>query len=102
PSYSTLIGATFYPLAPTGASAFPAQYRGGIFIAAHGGWHQQNGLYVTPPRVAYVAMNGDTPVTPVNWSDAGAQWNEFVGGFQLQDGTTRLGRPTGMAVGNDG
>jgi glucose/arabinose dehydrogenase len=102
PSYSTLIGAAFYPLAPTGASAFPAAYRGGVFIAAHGGWHQSNGLFVTPPRVVYVAMNGDLPVTPVDWTDAGAQWTEFVGGFQLADGTTRIGRPTGMTVGVDG
>jgi glucose/arabinose dehydrogenase len=103
PPYSTLIGAAFYPVNPTGAHAFPAAYHGGVFIAAHGSWHKgSNNEYVSPPRVAYVKMNGDAPATAVNWSDPTAQWTEFVGGFQLADGVTRVGRATGLAVGVDG
>jgi len=47
-------------------------------------------------------MNGDTPATPVDWNDPSKQWREFVGGFQLSDGSTRIGRPTGIAVGAQG
>jgi glucose/arabinose dehydrogenase len=103
PAYSTLIGVVFYPLAPSGANAFPAQYRGGVFVALHGSWHTKpDGTYYSPPRVAFVPMNGDAPKTPVNWSDPSAQWTEFVGGCQLADGKTRIARPTGIAVGPAG
>jgi glucose/arabinose dehydrogenase len=102
PAYSTLIGAAFYPLAPTGAHAFAAPYRGGLFITAHGSWHMTGSAYYTPPRVAYVPMSGDAPLTAVDWSDPAAQWTELVGGFQLADGTTRLARPTGVTVGAQG
>jgi len=103
PAYSTLIGAAFYPVAPRGAYAFPAAYQGGLFITAHGSWHTNpDGTYFSPPRVVFVAMNGDTPATPVDWSDPTRQWVEFISGFQLADGKTRVGRPTGAAVGAEG
>jgi glucose/arabinose dehydrogenase len=102
PAYSTLIGAVFYPANPTGPYAFPQQYRGSLFIAGHGSWHTTNGSYYSPPRVAFVPMNGDQPVTPVDWSDPSKQWSEFIGGWQLADGTTRIGRPTGITVGPKG
>jgi glucose/arabinose dehydrogenase len=47
-------------------------------------------------------MTGDSPTTPANWSDPTAQWTEFVGGFQLADGTSRIGRPAGLSVGAQG
>jgi len=103
PAYSTLIGAAFYPTAQAGAYAFPAAFRGGVFLTAHGSWHTlSNHTYYSPPRVAYLAMHGDTPVTPVDWNDPTKQWAELVGGFQLADGITRIGRPTGAAVGVQG
>jgi glucose/arabinose dehydrogenase len=102
PAYSTLIGASFYPSSSPGAHVFPTAYRGGVFIAAHGSWHQSGGKYVAPPRVAYVPTSGDAPATAVNWSDPTAQWSDFVSGFQLADGITRIGRPTGVAVGSAG
>jgi glucose/arabinose dehydrogenase len=102
PAYSTLIGAAFYPLSPSGSYAFPAAYRGGVFIAAHGSWHQSGTTYVAPPRVAFVPMNGDAPRTAVDWNDPTAQWTDFVSGFQLADGATRVARPTGVAVGAAG
>jgi glucose/arabinose dehydrogenase len=97
PAYETPIGATFYPLDPHGRYAFPAEYRGGAFVALHGSWHTP----LVPPRVAFVPMNGDDPRTPVDWSDPSKQWREFVGGFQKAD-FTRVARPTGVAVGPDG
>ena len=97
PAYETPIGATFYPRDASGPYAFPAAYRGGLFVALHGSWHTPP----VPPQVVFVPMTGDEPQTPVDWSNPGAQWHEFVGGFQLPDGS-RIGRPTGIAVGTDG
>lgn len=102
PAYSTLIGATFYPTAPSGAYAFPAAYRGGLFTTMHGSWHVTSGdVAAAQPQVAFVPMHADTPATAVNWSEPAAQWQPFVSNF----GTTtanRIGRPTGIAVGSQG
>jgi glucose/arabinose dehydrogenase len=97
PAYDTPIGATFYPAKPTGRYAFPAAYAGGAFVTLHGSWHQPP----VPPRVAFVPMRNGMPATPVDWADPAAQWREFVGGFQRADGS-RIGRPTGIAVGREG
>jgi glucose/arabinose dehydrogenase len=102
PAYSTLIGATFYPAAASGAYAFPAAYRGGLFITMHGSWHVTTGdTAAAQPQVAFVPMHADTPATAVNWSEPAAQWQPFLSNF----GTTtsnRIGRPTGIAVGSQG
>ena len=100
PAYSTIIGAAFYPSGQTGAYAFPTSYKGGLFLTAHGAWHTNpDSTYVSSPQVVYVPMNGDAPQTAVDWSDPTKQWTQFVGGFQLSDGKTRVARPTGIAVG---
>ncbi len=104
PAYETPIGATFYD-PPAGARyAFPAVYRGGAFVALHGSWHgPPQGLpgYI-PPRVAFVAMHGDTPQTPVDWNAPTTQWRDFADGFQGNGTIQRIGRPTGVAVAPDG
>jgi glucose/arabinose dehydrogenase len=97
PAYETPIGATFYPVHESGHYAFPAAYAGGAFVTLHGSWHQPP----VPPRVVFVPMRDGEPVTPVDWSDPSKQWREFVGGFQQDDGS-RIGRPTGIAVGSEG
>jgi len=99
PAYSTLIGATFYPLGQTGRYAFPSAYRGGLFVTSHGSWHC---CPATPPRVYFVPMNGDAPATPVNWSDPTVQHQDFVSGYGSSGSTTYIGRPTGIAVGASG
>jgi len=101
PAYSTIIGAVFYPTSQAGKHAFSAANRG-LYLSGHGSWHMTNNIYYTPPRVAFVAMNGDAPATPVDWTDPGKQWTEFVGGFQLADNVTRIARPAGIAVGKEG
>ncbi|AKV02921.1 L-sorbosone dehydrogenase [Labilithrix luteola] len=101
PAYSTLIGAAHYSPSHAGAHAFPSAQRG-FFVAAHGSWHKANGVYSAPPFVALVPMNGDDPVTPVDWTNPSTQWSQFVGGFQSADGTSRSARPTGLAVGPAG
>ncbi|MGH7662096.1 MAG: PQQ-dependent sugar dehydrogenase [Vulcanimicrobiaceae bacterium] len=97
PAYITPIGMAFYPQTTSAAHAFPAEYRGGLFIGTHGSWHTP----LRPPRVLFVAMHGDEPATNVDWSNPNRQWRQFVGGFQRSDGS-RIGRPTGIAVGKDG
>lgn len=104
PAYDTPVGAVFYPTASHGRYAFPAQYRGGIFVTLHGSWHgPRQGLsgYVAP-RVVFVPMRGDEPLHPVNWNDPSAQWSDFAGGYQQGGSPSRAGRPTGVAVGPQG
>jgi glucose/arabinose dehydrogenase len=97
PGYETPIGAVFYPADGKGRYAFPAPYRGGAFVTLHGSWHTPR----VPPRVAFVAFHGAKPAKTVDWSNADAQWTQFVGGCQSSD-ESRSCRPTGIAVGNDG
>jgi len=102
PAYSTIIGATFYPDRQSGPYAFPPRYRGGLFAAVHGSWHLDgHGCSAAPPRVVFVAMNGDRPAKHVDWSDPTTQWSDFLAGFQ-SGCTARIGRPTGIAVGPKG
>jgi len=98
PAYSTIVGAAFYP-AQTGLTyAFPAQYRGGLFVTRHGSWHTPGGCNVIP-EVDFVPMNGDVPASAVDWSDPSKQWQPFVTGFQPGcSSSTRIGRPTGVTV----
>jgi glucose/arabinose dehydrogenase len=102
PAYSTIIGATFYPLHQPGAYAFPLAYRGGLFVSAHGSWHRdERGCDAAPARVVFVPMSGDRPVHTVDWTNPSVQWSDFVTGFQASC-TERAGRPTGLAVGSKG
>jgi glucose/arabinose dehydrogenase len=102
PAYSTIIGAAFYPAGGATAYAFAPTYRGGLFVAVHGSWHlDARGCSAAPPRVVFVAMSGDRPATPVDWTNPSIQWTDFVTGFQ-SGCTARAGRPTGIAVGSKG
>ncbi|HEY2475150.1 MAG TPA: hypothetical protein VGI19_10145 [Candidatus Cybelea sp.] len=102
PAYSTIIGATFYPLHQTGTFAFPARFRGGLFATAHGSWHRNpSGCFAEPPRVVFIPMQGDRPVKPVDWTNPATQWTDFVTGFQIGC-LTRVGRATGIAIGARG
>ncbi len=96
PAYETPIGAAIYPRSPSGDDAFPERYRGGAFVALHGSWHQPP----VPPRVVFVPLRGDEPLKSVDWSDPSIQWSSFLDGFQRGD--SRIGRPTGVAVGPHG
>ena len=97
PAYETPIGAAFYPANSRQRYAFPQRYWGGAFVTLHGSWHRP----LVAPRVAFVPMNADNPQHSINWSDPGAQWTEFIGGFARSDGS-RIARPTGIAVGPHG
>ncbi|MDB5028244.1 MAG: L-sorbosone dehydrogenase [Candidatus Eremiobacteraeota bacterium] len=99
PAYSTIIGAAFYPAAQGGAYAFPAAWRG-LFVSMHGSWHAAGGVPVAPPHVAFVPFTGASPARAVNWNDPTTQWDDFFTGFQ--NGASRVGRATGVAVGAQG
>lgn len=102
PAYSTIVGAAFYPENQPGAYAFPPAYRGALFATAHGSWHtDSHGCYAASPRVVAIAMRGDRPAIPVDWANPNRQWTNFVSGFQ-SGCHTRIGRPTGIAVGAKG
>ena len=96
-AYATPIGAVFYPLHASGKYAFPSEYAGGAFVALHGSWHVPH----VAPRVAFVAFRAGEPAKAVDWDDPGLQSRDFLGGFQEEDGS-RIGRPTGVAVGPQG
>ena len=101
PAYSTIIGAAFYPSGAPGPYAFPSSWSGGLFVGMHGSWHTgSGGVPVDPPHVAFVPFSGGAPSRAVNWSDPTAQWTDFFTGFQ--NGTSRVGRVTGVAVGASG
>jgi glucose/arabinose dehydrogenase len=101
PAYETIIGAAFVPSVNAGTYALPPAYSGGAFVAMHGSWHALNGIPIAPPRVAFVRMSGDLPASAVNWSSPTTQWVDVVRGFQTSTGT-RIGRPTGVAIGPRG
>jgi glucose/arabinose dehydrogenase len=97
PGYETPIGAVFYPTSLRGRYAFPAAWRGGAYVTLHGSWHTPR----VPPRVVFIPIRGRAPTIRVDWRDPSAQWQSFVEGYQDAAGT-RVGRPTGVAVGPQG
>lgn len=99
PAYATHVGAAFYPASAGGAYRFPKSFAGALFVTSHGSWHC---CPSTPPQVAFVQMSGDTPTTPVDWSDPARQWTAFMWGFGSTSGTGYIGRPTGVTVGSQG
>lgn len=105
PAYSTIVGATFYPLETTGSIyQFPKTWLGGLFVSMHGSWHRNaSGVPWDPPLVAFVPFDNDKrmPKLSVNWNNPYSQWTEFVTGFQDAQGN-RIGRCVGLAVGPNG
>lgn len=83
-SHSAPLGITFYT-----ASAFPEEYRGGIFVALHGSWNRSR---PTGYKVIYVPIQGGT---------ATGEYIDVMTGFITRDGKV-WGRPVGVAVAKDG
>jgi len=88
-SHSAPLAMVFYPTAPSGAAAFPADYRGDAFVALHGSWnrHERTGYKVVRVRLKDGAPTG--------------VYEDFVTGFVL-DADHVWGRPVGVAVARDG
>jgi glucose/arabinose dehydrogenase len=81
--HSAPLGMRFYS-----GTMFPAQYRGGIFIARHGSWNKTSRIGAD---VIFVALNRDGSVK---------SWEPFMTGF-LKD-NEYLGRPVDVQVMQDG
>ena len=88
-SHSAPLAMTFYPAAPSGPAAFPADYRGDAFVALHGSWnrHQRTGYKVVRIRLDHGAPTG--------------AYEDFLTGFVI-DADRVWGRPVGVAVARDG
>lgn len=83
-AHSAPLGVVFY-----NATLFPAQYRGGAFVAFHGSWDR---VPKTGYKVVYVTFSGGNPTG----------YADFVTGW-LNDATQNVsGRPVGIAVAPDG
>jgi glucose/arabinose dehydrogenase len=70
-------------------SAFPAPYRGDLFVASHGSWNRS-------VRGGYEVLR----IIMVNGVPSG-YFEDFIAGFVNSDGTV-WGRPVGLTVGADG
>jgi glucose/arabinose dehydrogenase len=82
--HSAPLGMTFYA-ATSGAAAFPASYRGDIFVALHGSWNRKPR---TGPKLVRIRP-GD------------GAYEDFLTGFVVNDGAV-WGRPVAVAVAHDG
>ena len=87
PAHAAAIGMQFY----TG-SMFPEKYRNGIFIAEHGSWDRSPGVRFNGYRVSFVSINN----SEVEY------YEPFAGGWLLDDGRKRFGRPVDVCTMADG
>ena len=88
-AHSATLQMTFYPPDVTGPSAFPAEYRGDIFVAAHGSWNRTGR---TGSKVIRIHLRDGAPV---------GGYEDFLTGFVIDDGHL-WGRPVGVTVAHDG
>jgi len=86
--HSAPLQEVFYT-ANSGAAAFPAEYRGDLFVALHGSWNRSKR---TGYKVARVMLKNGVPT---------GEYEDFITGFAV-DNKTVWGRPVGVAVAHDG
>ncbi len=87
-AHSAALGIAFYT-ATSGASVFPAEYRGDLFVALHGSWNRTS---LTGYKVVRAKLQDGRPT---------GEYIDFLTGFVV-GGPTVWGRPVGVAVANDG
>jgi glucose/arabinose dehydrogenase len=83
--HSASLGFSWY----TG-TAFPAEYRGDLFVAEHGSWNRENR---SGAEVIRIPLNAQGKASGV--------YQDFLTGFADKDGVL-WGRPASVAVGKDG
>lgn len=86
--HSAALGLTFYT-AKSGASAYPAAYRGDAFVALHGSWNRAKR---TGYKIVRLKLKNGIPT---------GSYEDFVTGFVVDDSTV-WGRPVGVALAHDG
>lgn len=87
-AHSAALQIAFYT-ATTGASVFPADYRGDLFVTLHGSW---NRVSRTGYKVVRAKMQN---------GKATGQYEDFLTGFVANESSV-WGRPVGVAVAHDG
>jgi glucose/arabinose dehydrogenase len=87
-SHSAPLGMCFYT-ARAGASAFPKDYDGDVFVALHGSWNRSER---TGYKVVRVHVKNGVPV---------GEYVDFLTGFVVDDQKV-WGRPVSVAVAHDG
>jgi glucose/arabinose dehydrogenase len=87
-AHSATLGIAFYT-ASSGASVFPAEYRGDLFVACHGSWNRNSR---TGYKVVRVRFRDGIPT---------GDYEDFITGFVV-DQRSVWGRPVGVAVARDG
>jgi glucose/arabinose dehydrogenase len=87
-AHSASLEFTFYT-ATSGVAAFPAEYRGEIFVALHGSWNRENR---TGYKVVRVRRQNGVPT---------GEYEDFLTGFVV-DRESVWGRPVGVTVAHDG
>jgi glucose/arabinose dehydrogenase len=87
-SHSAPLEMCFYT-AKTGAAAFPAEYRGDVFVASHGSWNRSSR---TGYKVMRVRLEHGVPT---------GTYEDFLTGFVVNNRSV-WGRPVGVAVAHDG
>jgi glucose/arabinose dehydrogenase len=88
-AHSASLGMAFYPAAPAGAAAFPAEYRGDAFAALHGSWNRSRR---TGYKLVRLRLKDGAPT---------GEYEDFLTGFVIDDDSV-WGRPVGVAVARDG
>jgi glucose/arabinose dehydrogenase len=83
-AHSAPLGMTFYD-----GGQFPAEYRGNIFVAAHGSWNRSKR---TGYKVVRLIVKDGVPT---------GEYDDFATGFVTGDSAV-WGRPVGVAVGKGG
>ncbi|MGF6533791.1 glucose/arabinose dehydrogenase [Paraburkholderia sp. GAS206C] len=87
-SHSAPLEMCFYTV-KTGAAAFPAEYRGDVFVASHGSWNRSSR---TGYKVMRVRLEHGVPT---------GTYEDFLTGFVVNNRSV-WGRPVGVAVAHDG
>jgi glucose/arabinose dehydrogenase len=72
------------------ADTFPAEYKGGAFVAMHGSWNRERR---TGYKVVFLPFGRD--------GNASGEYVDFMTGFVTADGKV-WGRPVGVAIAKDG
>ena len=87
--HSAALQLAFYPQDARGPGAFPAEYRGDVFVTLHGSWNRE---MRTGYKVVRLKLKDGVPT---------GDYEDFLTGF-VSDPKHVWGRPVGVAVAPDG
>lgn len=88
-AHSASVDLEFYPLKPSGKSAFPKKYAGQGFAVLHGSW---NRAHRTGHKIVQLPIENGVPT---------GEYIDFMVGFIAEDGSP-WGRPVAIVVAQDG